>query len=75
MQMTVFEVRDAFGGLIGDADKAVIEGAFADEMAVTMRKGLAVSFDGWIDDDIAFIQPWGFNLADISKPVQLWQGD
>jgi len=44
-------------------------------MAVTMRKGLAVSFDGWIDDDIAFIQPWGFNLAEIAKPVQIWQGD
>jgi pimeloyl-ACP methyl ester carboxylesterase len=73
--VTGAEVRDAFGGLIGDADKAVIEGDFADEMAVTMRKGLAVSFDGWIDDDIAFIQPWGFNLAEIAKPVQLWQGD
>jgi pimeloyl-ACP methyl ester carboxylesterase len=73
--VTGAQVRDAFGGLIGDADKAVIEGAFADEMAVTMRKGLAVSFDGWIDDDIAFIQPWGFNLAEISKPVKIWQGD
>lgn len=73
--VTGAEVRDAFGGLIGDADKAVIEGAFADEMAVTMRKGLAVSFDGWIDDDIAFIQPWGFSLAEIAKPVKIWQGD
>ena len=73
--VTGAEVRDAFGGLISDADKAVIEGDFADEIAVTMRKGLAVSFDGWIDDDIAFIQPWGFNLAEIAKPVQVWQGD
>ena len=30
---------------------------------------------GWIDDDIAFIQPWGFSLADISVPVHIWQGD
>jgi pimeloyl-ACP methyl ester carboxylesterase len=69
------QVRESFGGLISDADKAVIEGAFADEMATTMRKGLAVSFDGWIDDDIAFIQPWGFDLVAISTPVLIWQGD
>lgn len=69
------QVRESFGGLISDADKAVIEGAFADDMATTMRKGLAVSFDGWIDDDIAFIQPWGFNLGDITLPVFIWQGD
>lgn len=69
------QVRESFGGLISDADKAVIEGAFADEMATTMRKGLAVSFDGWIDDDIAFIQEWGFNLQAISTPVLIWQGD
>ena len=69
------EIRDAFGGLIGVADKAVLQGAYAEECASTMRKGLAVSFDGWIDDDIAFVQPWGFDLDAISLPVHVWQGD
>lgn len=74
-QVTGNDIREAFGGLIGDADKAVLEGAVADEMAATMRNGLAVSFDGWIDDDLVFVKPWGFDLAAISKPVILWQGD
>ena len=69
------DIIEAFGGLIGDADKAVLEGGEADAMAASMRSALAVSFDGWIDDDIAFIQPWGFKLADISVPVHIWQGD
>jgi len=69
------EIRAAFGGLIGDADKAVLEGETAEAMAVAMRNGLAVSFDGWIDDDLVFIKPWGFELSAISKPVILWQGD
>lgn len=73
--VTGAEIREAFGGLISDSDKAVIEGNFADDMAATMRKGLAVSFDGWIDDDIAFIQDWGFDLSTITKPVLIWQGD
>jgi pimeloyl-ACP methyl ester carboxylesterase len=73
--VTGTEIKEAFGGLIGDADKAVIDGDFADQMAATMRSGLAVSFDGWIDDDLAFVRPWGFNLSEISKPVFIWQGD
>ena len=74
-QVTGADIRDAFGGLIGDADKAVLEGVVADEMAATMRNGLAVSFDGWIDDDLVFVKPWGFELSNITKPVILWQGD
>jgi pimeloyl-ACP methyl ester carboxylesterase len=69
------QIRDAFGGLIGDADKAVLEGEAANQMASSMRSALAVSFDGWIDDDLAFVKNWGFDLSAITKPVFLWQGD
>jgi pimeloyl-ACP methyl ester carboxylesterase len=69
------EIREAFGGLIGDADKAVLEGEEADAMAASMRSALAVSFDGWIDDDLVFVKNWGFDLAAITRPVYLWQGD
>jgi pimeloyl-ACP methyl ester carboxylesterase len=44
-------------------------------MAASMRSALAVSFDGWIDDDLVFVRNWGFDLASITKPVFLWQGD
>ena len=73
--VTGAQVREAFGGLIGDADKAVIEGDFAEQLAAVMRSSMAVSFDGWIDDDLAFVRPWGFKLSEISKPVFIWQGD
>jgi pimeloyl-ACP methyl ester carboxylesterase len=73
--VTGAEIREAFGGLIGDADKAVLEGEAADHMAASMRSALAVSFDGWIDDDLVFIKPWGFDLGSITKPVFIWQGD
>jgi pimeloyl-ACP methyl ester carboxylesterase len=30
--------------------------------------------DGWIDDCIATISPWGFNPAEIKLPVSVWYG-
>jgi pimeloyl-ACP methyl ester carboxylesterase len=69
------DIIEAYGGLIGDADKAALNGGAADQIAASYRSGLAVSFDGWIDDDLAFVEPWGFDLAAITKPVYLWQGD
>ena len=69
------EIIEAFGGLLGDADKAALKAGGADQMAASTRSALAVSFDGWIDDDLVFVKPWGFDLAAITKPVFLWQGD
>ncbi len=68
-------LREAFGGLIGKADKEVLDGEFAEEMAAGMRRALSHGFDGWIDDDLAFVQEWGFDLGAINIPVLLWQGD
>jgi pimeloyl-ACP methyl ester carboxylesterase len=73
--VTGAEVLEAFGSLIGKADKAVLQDGYADEMAQVMRKGLALGFTGWVDDDLAFVKEWGFKLSAISKPVFLWQGD
>ena len=69
------DVIVAFGGLIGEADKAALTAEFADEIAYGMRYGIEKSFYGWIDDDLAFVQKFGFDLAKIDKPVLLWQGD
>jgi pimeloyl-ACP methyl ester carboxylesterase len=69
------EIVDALGGLIPQADKDVLSGNFADAFAATTRRALAGGFDGWIDDDLAFIEPWGFSLASIRVPVTVWQGD
>jgi pimeloyl-ACP methyl ester carboxylesterase len=36
-----------------------------------VRQGAA----GWMDDDLAFTRPWGFELADVDREVRVWQGE
>lgn len=38
----------------------------------TMRKALGAGIWGWFDDDIAWISDWGFDLAEIEVPVEIW---
>jgi pimeloyl-ACP methyl ester carboxylesterase len=65
----------AFGGLIPQVDRDALTGGFADRLAASIRRGLAAGFNGWIDDDLAIIGDWGFDLASIAIPTTIWQGD
>jgi pimeloyl-ACP methyl ester carboxylesterase len=49
-----------------DKDRAIFEETFTD--------GLRNGVDGWVDDDLAFVKPWGFDPADIAVPVSFWYG-
>ncbi len=69
------DVIEAFGGLIGDADKKALNDGAAEGTAKAMRQAMETGYYGWMDDDLAFVEPWGFDLASITKPVELWQGN
>jgi pimeloyl-ACP methyl ester carboxylesterase len=69
------QIVAALGGLVPDVDKTALRGGAADHMAAVMRRSLAGGFDGWIDDDLAFTQPWGFELSSIWQPATVWQGE
>ena len=68
------DVADALAGLLPDVDRAVLTDEFAEDLAASTREGLRSGVDGWLDDDLAFVRPWGFDLAEIRVPVMLWQG-
>ncbi|MDP9093256.1 MAG: alpha/beta hydrolase [Actinomycetota bacterium] len=59
--------------LLPDVDRAALTDEFGADMAANLRGGVA-SVDGWVDDDIAFAKPWGFELDELSVPTFLWQG-
>ncbi len=60
--------------ILPDVDQAVITDQFGADLADSFHEGLRLSVDGWLDDDLAFVKPWGFDLDEIRVPVSLWQG-
>jgi pimeloyl-ACP methyl ester carboxylesterase len=66
---------EAMGELLPPADRVALTPARAEEFAASGREALADGIDGWLDDDLAFVRPWGFSLPDIAVPVAVWQGD
>ena len=64
----------AMNSLLPAADRALFTGEVGEDMAAIFHEGLRVSVDGWLDDDLAFVKPWGFSLAEVTVPTALWQG-
>src|SRR4030081_2039575 len=56
------DVQAAFGDLLSQVDAAVLTGEFADYMAAVAHGALAEGVWGWLDDDVAFLGDWGFDL-------------
>jgi len=61
--------------LLPPVDRAVLTGEVGASMLASMDEALRTGIDGWLDDDLAFVKPWGFDLSEIDVPVSLWQGD
>jgi pimeloyl-ACP methyl ester carboxylesterase len=68
------DVAASLGGLVSDVDRAAVTGGYAEFLAGSFRRAVSTGIAGWRDDDIAFVNPWGFDLASIETPVAVWQG-
>lgn len=69
------DLAEAWTTLLGPADREVVTGEFAAYLLSWMQIGLAPGCEGWSDDDIVFVWPWGFELASIRVPVLHLQGE
>ncbi|MGH3156459.1 MAG: alpha/beta fold hydrolase, partial [Streptosporangiaceae bacterium] len=60
---------------LSDEDRAVL--AREDHAAVMREVAIEQTRNGvwgWVDDDLAFTQPWGFDPAAITVPTLVWYG-
>ncbi len=60
--------------LLPQVDRDHLTDEFGEDLAANISHGLATGVDGWLDDDLAFTRPWGFDLGAITVPVAIWQG-
>jgi pimeloyl-ACP methyl ester carboxylesterase len=67
--------------LLGDYEIDAVDQAVLarDDMASMLREFGAElgrgGYWGWVDDDLAFTRPWGFDLSEITVPVEVRYGD
>jgi len=73
--ITGADVVSMLDGLVDEVDRAALTGEFAEVMAENFRRAVSTGVAGWHDDDLAFVRAWGFDLADITVPVSVWQGE
>ena len=64
----------AMGSLLPPVDRAHLAGQTGEELAEELRFSVAAGIWGWHDDDMAFTQPWGFDLDMVGSGAHIWQG-
>jgi pimeloyl-ACP methyl ester carboxylesterase len=74
LKVTAETMLESWASLLSPADAAVLTGGFASYLVECLQDGLAPGDQGWWDDGVAEIAPWGFALDSIAVPVQLWHG-
>jgi pimeloyl-ACP methyl ester carboxylesterase len=67
-------LRESMRTVLSDLDAAALDGELGHYLLDSFRRSLARGVDGWVDDDLAFVQPWVFALETIRAPILVVQG-
>lgn len=60
---------------LSPADRAVLQDPRIQEtLRAATRESFANGVSGWVDDDLAFTVPWGFDVSELEVPVQIRYG-
>jgi pimeloyl-ACP methyl ester carboxylesterase len=68
------QLAEAMAPHLSAPDSAALTGELAEYLHGMIQGALAPGIDGWLDDDLAFVEPWGFDVTAITTPVSVWQG-
>jgi len=68
------EISPELRSMLSPVDRQVLSGALGPYLESGTKEGTALGPAGWVDDDLAFVAPWGFELSAIRAPVSIWHG-
>jgi pimeloyl-ACP methyl ester carboxylesterase len=75
VKATPEQLADAFRPHLSDIDAEALTGELAEHLLQEIVEGLRPGVEGWVDDDFAFLAPWGCDVGAIEVPVLIWQGE
>lgn len=71
---TADDIAQGLKSLLSPVDAAALNDDLAAWLALCGTAGLATTDEGWWEDGVAHLSPWGFEFDAISIPVQVWHG-
>ncbi len=74
LTQTLPELMESLKTLLAPVDAAALTGELGQYVIDATRSGMATSSDGWWDDGLAILEPWGFEFGSIRTPVLLLHG-
>jgi pimeloyl-ACP methyl ester carboxylesterase len=63
-------LREQMASLLAPPDREALAGELGDHLYDSLG-----GVDGWLDDDLAFVRPWGFDLGSIGVRVLIRHGE
>jgi pimeloyl-ACP methyl ester carboxylesterase len=66
---------EVMSSILGPADREVLTERLVEFALESIAAGIEPSADGWFDDDLVFVKPWGFDVSSIEVPVLVWHGE
>lgn len=67
-------IADGMRTLLTPVDRAALNSDMAQFLTEQFRRGVGTQREGWIDDDLAFTQSWGFDVGQIRVPLMIMHG-
>ena len=74
LALSLEEVMEFMRTLLAPVDRAVFTGETGRHLLDSLRTGLAPGPEGWWEDEVSELAPWGFELSAIRVPVLLLHG-
>jgi len=72
--LTLQSLLDGLESLLSKVDVEAVT-VLGEEIVENFRGALSSGIEGWIDDDLAFVKSWGFDVEEIKVPIRIFQGE
>ncbi|MDX3074063.1 alpha/beta hydrolase [Streptomyces sp. MI02-7b] len=68
------DVRQILMNLLSPADRVLATKEVAADIGASWAESLRHGVDGWVDETLSYVKPWGFSVQEIAVPTAVWHG-